>query len=129
MTSVIDYAAPGRLTDLHRVALSALAHIPTKPLDICRLAQHLVIQPGEARSAGLPEPRFAENQIRPVDRLIEALLSLDPAPVDVPREPGRRVIGTCRHFGVLSCALLRYRGVAARARCGFATYFQPQLAV
>jgi len=26
---------------------------------------------------------------------------------------------------VLSCALLRHRGVPARARCGFATYFQP----
>ena len=26
---------------------------------------------------------------------------------------------------MLSCALLRYRGIAARARCGFATYFQP----
>jgi hypothetical protein len=35
------------------------------------------------------------------------------------------VIGTCRHFAVLSCALLRYRGTAARARCGFATSFQP----
>jgi transglutaminase-like putative cysteine protease len=35
------------------------------------------------------------------------------------------VIGTCRHFAVLSCALLRYRGIAARVRCGFATYFQP----
>jgi hypothetical protein len=34
------------------------------------------------------------------------------------------VIGTCRHFAVLACALLRYRGIAARARCGFATYFQ-----
>ncbi|MGO8887020.1 MAG: transglutaminase domain-containing protein [Streptosporangiaceae bacterium] len=45
--------------------------------------------------------------------------------MDAIREPGRRVIGTCRHFAVLSCALLRYRGIAARARCGFATYFQP----
>jgi hypothetical protein len=26
---------------------------------------------------------------------------------------------------VLSCALLRYRGMTARARCGFGTYFQP----
>jgi glycine/D-amino acid oxidase-like deaminating enzyme len=39
--------------------------------------------------------------------------------------PGRRVVGTCRHFAVLSCALLRFRGIAARARCGFGTYFQP----
>ena len=34
------------------------------------------------------------------------------------------MVGTCRHFALLSCALLRYRGIAARVRCGFATYFQ-----
>jgi transglutaminase-like putative cysteine protease len=38
---------------------------------------------------------------------------------------GKRVAGTCRHFAVLSCALLRHRGIAAHVRCGFATYFQP----
>lgn len=41
------------------------------------------------------------------------------------REPDKRVVGTCRHFAVLSCALLRHRGIASRVRCGFATYFQP----
>jgi hypothetical protein len=35
------------------------------------------------------------------------------------------VIGTCQHFAMLSSALLRYRGIAARARYGFATYFHP----
>jgi hypothetical protein len=59
-----------------------------------------------------------------VGKLIDALLALDPAPLAVAREPARRVIGTWRHFAVLSCALLRYRGIAARVRCGFATYFQ-----
>jgi len=51
-------------------------------------------------------------------------LALDPVPLDVPRQPDRRVIGRCRHFALLSCALLRYRGIAARVRCWFATYFQ-----
>ncbi len=69
--------------------------------------------------------RLAEKDIRSAAAIIQAVLALDPAPLDVPREPARRVVGTCRHFAVLSCALLRYRGVAARARCGFATYFQP----
>ncbi|MET9525897.1 transglutaminase domain-containing protein [Streptomyces coeruleorubidus] len=32
-------------------------------------------------------------------------------------------MGTCRHFATLACAILRARGVAARARCGFGTYF------
>jgi hypothetical protein len=60
-----------------------------------------------------------------VDGIVGALLALDPAPLTTARPPDRRVIGTCRHFAVLSCALLRFRGIAARARCGFATYFQP----
>ena len=34
-----------------------------------------------------------------------------------------RVVGTYRHFAVLSCAFLRHRGIPARARCGFASYF------
>jgi hypothetical protein len=85
----------------------------------------LVLHPGEAHPYGLPAKRFADNQLRPAAAIIQALLALDPAPLSVPREPEQRVVGTCRHFAVLSCALLRYRGIPARARCGFATYFQP----
>lgn len=82
--------------------------------------------PEMRRAWAYPTSGFAENQLRPVDGLLGALLALDPTPLTVAREPERRVIGTCRHFAVLSCALLRYRGIAARARCGFATYFQPR---
>lgn len=60
----------------------------------------------------------------PVTRIVQAFLALDPAPLSVAREPEKRVIGTCRQFAVRSCALLRYRGIPARVRCGFATYFQ-----
>jgi len=53
------------------------------------------------------------------------LATLDPAPLDAPRKPEHRVVGTCRHFAVLACALLRFRDIPARARCGFAGYFVP----
>ena len=121
----IDYSVPGQLTGLADISPSALERIPGEPADICRPVHTLVIQPHDAKALGLPDDRFAENQIRPAAALIEALLALDPAPLDAARTPDRRVIGTCRHFAVLSCALLRYRGIAARVRCGFATYFQP----
>ncbi|MFC4017868.1 transglutaminase-like domain-containing protein [Micromonospora sp. GCM10011542] len=124
MATTINYVT-GQLTSLAGVPSSALERLPGDPVDICRLAAGLVIQPSDAKGLSLPAERFAENQLRPVGRLIDAVLALDPTPLDVAREPDRRVIGTCRHFAVLSCALLRYRGVAARARCGFATYFQP----
>ncbi|MFD6158716.1 transglutaminase domain-containing protein [Nocardia sp. NPDC060256] len=124
MATAIEYDSPGLPTSLHGVDPAALEQIPTDIVDICQLAPGLVIQPRDAKTRDLPPERFSENQIRPAATLIEALLALDPAPVTVRREPDRRVIGTCRHFAVISCALLRHRGIASRVRCGFATYFQ-----
>jgi hypothetical protein len=125
MAHAIDYTAPGPLTSLAAVSPQALEPVPGDPAGICRAAHALVIQPHEASALGLPADRLAENQLRPAAALIGALLALDPAPLGGGRPPERRVVGTCRHFAVLSCALLRYRGIGARARCGFATYFQP----
>jgi Transglutaminase-like superfamily len=120
-----DYATAGPLTDLSDVDPVLLARIAGDPVDICRPAGDLVIQPRDATALGVPEARLDEQSVRPALRLVDALLALDRAPLDVPRRPERRVVGTCRHFAVLSCALLRHRGIPARARCGFATYFQP----
>src|SRR5579875_245738 len=125
VADAIEYAVPGPLTDLASISPSALERIPSDSVDICRPAHTLVIQPSDAKALDLPDDRFAENQLRPAAAMIEALLTLDPAALPISRRPDRRVIGTCRHFAVLSCALLRYRGIAARVRCGFATYFQP----
>jgi hypothetical protein len=116
VADAIDYAVPGPLTDLASVSPSALEHIPSEPVDVCRPAHTLVIQPSDAKALDLPNDRFSENQLRPAAALLGALLALDPAPLDVPRGPDLRVIGTCRHFAVLSCALLRYRGIAAPGR-------------
>src|SRR5690606_37876997 len=37
----------------------------------------------------------------------------------------RRLIGNCRDFTVMLCAMLQHQGVPARARCGFGAYFLP----
>ncbi|MFB9624237.1 transglutaminase domain-containing protein [Nonomuraea helvata] len=89
-------------------------------MEICRVVSGLVLHPHGA--AALPEERMAEQNLRPTSAIIEALTRLDPAPLTTPRPAHLRVVGTCRHFATLSCALLRLRGVPARARCGFAAY-------
>ena len=121
----IDYATPGPLTSLDGVDPAALAPVPGDPVAICRPVHAQVIQPYDAEALGLPADRMASNQVRPASAIVRRLLELDPAPLTEEREPDRRVVGTCRHFAVLGCALLRHRGIAARARCGFGTYFQP----
>jgi hypothetical protein len=125
MADGIDYSAPGPLTDLSAVPSAVLETPASEASDICALVAPLVIQPHEAEALGVAPQRLAERNIRPAAGLISALLAVDPAPLRIPREPGGRVVGTCRHFAILACALLRQRGIQSRARCGFATYFQP----
>jgi hypothetical protein len=125
VTADLDYAIAGPMTALAGVTPDALAGIASDPVGICAHVHSLVIQPHNAMALGLPPERMAEKDIRPAARLTERLLALERAPLHVPREPAARVVGTCRHFAVLGCALLRHRGYAARTRCGFATYFQP----
>src|SRR5580692_11988462 len=127
MTGAIDYSAPDRLTDIGEVSAAVLKAIPADPVGICRLVPGLVLHPFEATDLGLDAGRFGEQQIRQASAIIRAVLALDSAALDIPREPERRLVGTCRTFVVLSCALLRHRGIAARARCGFGTYFRPGL--
>jgi hypothetical protein len=126
----IDYTAAGPLTGLNSVspvALAGLSQVAADPVSICQHVHSLVIQPHDAAAAGVRADRLAEKDIRPAAMLVEILMALDPAPLHLPRPVNTRVVGTCRHFAILSCALLRYRGIAARARCGFATYFKPGL--
>ena len=125
MTDVTRFAVTGPLTDLSDVDPAALADLPADPIAVCRLAPGLVIQPSAASALGLPADRVGENQIRPAAALIAALVAQRPGSLAEAREPADRVIGTCRHFAVLAVALLRHRGIPSRARCGFATYFQP----
>ncbi|MFI5956357.1 transglutaminase-like domain-containing protein [Cryptosporangium sp. NPDC051539] len=121
----IDYATPGPFTTLDGVPAAALEPIASSPVDICRPVHGLVVQPGDAEASGLPADRLGEKNLRPAASIAALLLELDPAPLSATREPLTRVVGTCRHYAVLACALLRSRGIPARARCGFATYFRP----
>ncbi|TQS46122.1 transglutaminase-like domain-containing protein [Cryptosporangium phraense] len=116
----IDYAAPGPLTTL--TDAPALASVAADPVAVCAPVHGLIVQPTDP---GAPPDRLDEKQLRPASAIVARLLDLDPAPLSSVRPPAARVVGTCRHYAVLSCALLRYRGIPARARCGFATYFQP----
>jgi hypothetical protein len=55
--------------------------------------------------------------------MLDRILAEDSRPLAIAREPARRFVGDCRHFTVLTVAMLRAQGVPARARCGFGGYF------
>jgi hypothetical protein len=121
----IAYDEPGPLTRLSADLVITAEALPHDPIGLCRAAQRLVILPEFATAAGVPDERQEERSIRSVEAMLGVILANNPAPLDAKRSLQERVVGTCRHYSVLSCALLRLRGIPARSRCGFATYFQP----
>ncbi len=121
---MVDYGTAGPLTDVGRHA-ERLAGLTDDPVEICRVAQGLVIEPHDATPLGVPVDRVAEKDLRPASALLDAVVRQGVDSLAQPCEPEQRVLGTCRHFATMACALLRFRSIPARARCGFAGYFDP----
>ncbi len=123
---VAYYSTPGPFTELTTTQINAITELTTDPIELCLIAQRLLVSPPDAVGAGVPEAQMAESNTRPASALLQRALELDPqAPLDSPRAADRRVVGTCRHFAVLATTFLRATGTPARGRCGFATYFVP----
>ena len=121
------YATPGPMTDLGDCLEPVTADRCSDPLGLCRRVQGLLVHEMLVALYGVDPPRERmdrELQLRSAASMVEAITRLDPSPLSTARPAGRRLVGNCRHFTVLSCALLRHHGVAARARCGFADYFE-----
>ncbi len=120
------YARPGRVTDPGEHA-PLFAGLPREIPALCKVVQGLLVHVFWAQRYGLElsQGRQQEVQIRPVDAKLARILALDSSPLTVARPLERRLVGNCRDFSVLLCAMLRLQGVPARARCGFATYFTP----
>jgi len=73
----------------------------------------------------VPESRLSDLQSRSAVEMTDVIRRLDPGPLSAARPVEDRMVGNCRHFSTLSCALLRRAGIPARARCGFGMYFEP----
>ncbi|MFJ8796160.1 transglutaminase [Streptomyces sp. NPDC102487] len=119
MAHVIDYLHPGPLTGVDAAHAWVLQELPAEPVEICAVAQALVVRPEEARALGLPEHRIEERNIRSARSLIAVLAQLYPERLHRPRPPAARVVGPSRHAAVLACTLMRARGYPSRVRAGF----------
>lgn len=117
------YASPGRFTRLDVADFAS-----TDIREVVRVIQGLLIydvvaEPFYAVDLA-PEQKETIHE-RDSARLLEAVRSVDPRPIDEPRPADRRVGARCHAFTRLTVAMLRHAGVPARARCGFGAYFRP----
>lgn len=129
MTETADalafYATPGVMTDLSSLS-GDLEGAPADPRSVASMVQGLLIHPHWAIGYGVevPDERQAELGVRSAVGILQGALARDPRPLTEPREPADRFLGNCRDFTTLTIALLRAVGHPARARCGFAGYFE-----
>jgi hypothetical protein len=126
-TTQLDfYAAPGVMTDLTPHA-QLIDPLPRDIASLAKITSLLVVHRfwAQAYKTEIDEKRDKEQGIRGAAAMVKRIIEIDPRPLTTPRLPDGRVVGICRHFATLLTAFLRYQGVPARARCGFASYFQP----
>jgi hypothetical protein len=111
---------PGEQTD-------HFSGLPDELPALVKVVQGLLIHQYWAGAYGfsIPEARVAEYQIRDVESKLAVIAELDGRPLSEPRPPARRLVGNCRDYAVLLTAMLRFKRIPARVRCGFGAYFAP----
>lgn len=120
------YASPGVMTAAGEYA-EQLRQLPDSIEELCEAVQNLLIHIFWAERMGVShsEARKQEVEIRSVRRMLSTMQTIHPTALNAPRAPQQRLVGNCRDFSTFMAAILRSKGIPARARCGFGTYFRP----
>jgi len=80
---------------------------------------------GNFAENGVPAERISEIDTRYADAMFGHVLERGEPTLARDRRPADRLVGCCRDATVFFLALARHKGIPARARVGFATYFEP----
>src|SRR4051794_3669920 len=100
------YLAEGPMTALGDGAVATEA-LPRDLGALCRVIQGVLLHEQGAPAYGfeLPPDRRAAPHLRPVARMLEEILRRDPRPLGEARPPQERLVGVCRHFSLMLCAI------------------------
>jgi len=102
-------------------------NLPSSIPELVKLVQGMTIHPfwTDRYGLNLPPERNDELQLRSMERRLARTIELDARPLPEPRPLEKKLLGNCRDHSLLLVAMLRHRGIPARARCGFGAYFLP----
>lgn len=128
MTDLTYFAQYGRMTDPGPYA-HLYKDLPSDVPALVRVVQGLMVHVfwGERYGLNLSEERKAEVQLRSMQRRLARTLELDSGPLTTLRSNEKKIVGNCRDFSVTLASMLQSKGIPARPRCGFGTYFEPGL--
>lgn len=125
---ILDYySCPTAMTSVGKYA-AWFDELPCDVGELTRIIQGIVIYEYVASDFygfTIPDERQYETHIRPVEQMLDCLTALNAQPLSIARPVNQRLIGICHHFALLLVAMLRAKGILARYRCGFGSYFNP----
>ena len=119
------WASPGAVTQVG-TAGAAVDGISPDIADLRRTSCQLVFHyfgDGDFAENGIAQDRVHEIDTRYADVMFDRLAELGGEVFPSNRPPAQRVVGCCRDFTLLFVAMARHKGIPARSRVGFATYF------
>ncbi len=122
------YSQPSTTTVVGRYR-SQIEKLPGDVASLTALTHALVVHEHMAPAYGvvLSDEDRSSVQHRSIEQLLDHIMSRDDRTLDHPRAAAKRVPGNCWHFVTLLVAMLRVHGTPARARCGFANYFNQSI--
>jgi hypothetical protein len=118
------FSTPVGLSDAGLWALQ-FAALPDDVAGLAKVLQGLLIHEHmpDVYGVTLTERQRGEPHVRGAEEVLERIAVHDSRPLWQARPPAERFAGCCRHYALLHVAMLRSKGIAARARCGFGAYF------
>jgi len=98
--------------------------LPNDPASLCEITRGVVkhFLDVEPFNRIPPITRLFELDLRYVDKMIEQLLKLNQQQL---KDINTKIMGSCRDFSLLVCAMLRHKKIPARLRFGFSTFHIP----
>lgn len=116
------YKQQGERTKVKR---GTFDNFPESIEDVCKTIQYLLIHPATLHfyNLKLSQKRIDDRGKKSIQESIDQIMKFQKKPLVEYKEPKNRVVNTCRQFSMFLCSILRERGIPARCRCGFATYF------
>ncbi|MGB4431582.1 MAG: transglutaminase-like domain-containing protein [Limnochordia bacterium] len=120
------YRIHGPMTEI-KTMQHMVANVPADIETIVRYVQNILVHQHWSSAYGveLTPEREREPLLRSFEEKLVFLSGRGFKHVSDEKPYQDRMIGICRDYSVAAAALCREAGIPARARCGFATYFDP----
>lgn len=122
MDSMTYYASQSPFTDPYEYE-ELFSVVPDTVAEMCKLIQTFCIDHQERHKYPIVNERLLETNLRYVGDILKWTVALDNRALNEERAIDAHFLASSSVFAALLCSMLRFKGIAARKRVGFATYF------